>query len=370
MGGLGATFVADFAATHANPAGLSRSRDVGFTLGFMGAVYGLSMSNAGVQTPVSIDRARATVIGLTLPLPFAGPLRNRIAIGLGFYTPTDVVVRGRILSYDVPQFLVLADRTQSVALQIGAGIDLGYGFRVGGGFGALAAIVGTVLISTDATGRAGSRVDNQLVAAFGPIVGASWDRGPFRVGAVFRGELVGNFVVDITTRDLGINLPVLHIAGIAQYDPWQVAAEVAFVRDGWTLAAGATFKRWSNYPGPREATTTGSVPPPAPNFRDTVVGRAGVERRWEIAGSSIAVRGGYFFEPTPVPDPRPNAFFMDNHRHVFTLGLGVSGRVARTTAAVDVYSQLHVLHPRDVASQALSFGGTMFVLGVNATVTF
>ena len=51
-------------------------------------------------------------------VPFGGVLKDRIALGLGFFTPFDLVVRGRILYPERLQF-PLADRTQSVAVQAG-----------------------------------------------------------------------------------------------------------------------------------------------------------------------------------------------------------------------------------------------------------
>ena len=75
-----------------------------------------------------------------LPLPLGGVLRERLALGLALLTPLDVVVRGRILYAETPQFL-LADRAQSVAIQAAMGVDIGHGLRVGGGVSALAALL-------------------------------------------------------------------------------------------------------------------------------------------------------------------------------------------------------------------------------------
>jgi long-chain fatty acid transport protein len=382
MGGLGATFVDDYAAVHANPASLSRARVRSFSLGYQGTVFDLSVQRgSGPREHASIERARATTIGLTLPLPFGGVLTDRLALGFGFYTPTDVVVRGRILRPETPQFLVVADRAQTVALQMGLGVDLGYGLRVGAGFAALAAITGSVLIATEASGRVGSRVDNQLVASYAPVFGASFDTGPFRVALVFRGILEGRFAVSIEARDIGLPLPVFNIAGIAQYDPWQIALEGGFVRGPWTLAVGATFKRWSEYPGPLEATTSRSPAPPAPGFHDTLVLRAGAEHRWNFGTSQVALRGGYFYEPTPSPDAIGMANYLDNDRHVGTLGLALSGQAAGTTLTVEPFFQAHWLPTRvtvkgenvpedNPGAPSIAHGGAFYVAGVTGTVTF
>ena len=142
-----------------------------------------------------------SLIGLAFNVPFGGFLRDRVGIALGFFTPTNVIVRARILRAATPQFVVLPDRVQSVALQLGVGLDLGYGLRVGAGFTALAALQGDVLVANDASGRSTTRIDNQLVATYAPIVGASWERGPWRVGATYRGALVARFAVVISAPD-------------------------------------------------------------------------------------------------------------------------------------------------------------------------
>ncbi|KYG04117.1 hypothetical protein BE21_48385, partial [Sorangium cellulosum] len=250
MGATGAAVAEGYEAVYANPALLSLSRERRLTLGLEGAIFDLRAGGRRLSYPP----LRGSLIGATVPIPFGGALADRVTIGLGFFAPFDVVVRGRILYPETPQFPV-ADRTQSVAAQAALGASLGRGVRVGAGFAALAALSGSVTVATDASGRVGTLVEDTLVASYGPILGASYDIGAYRVGATFRGELAGRFDVVIRAEDLGgIAVPPLHIAGIAQYDPAQVALEVARVKGPWKVAIGATYKRWSAYPGPAEAT--------------------------------------------------------------------------------------------------------------------
>ncbi len=370
MAGTGSSYASDYGAVHANPAGISRVRARALTLGY--AATGFELRRDGA--PHSADPGRATLIGVAFPVPFGGALRDRVALALGFFTPTDVVVRGRILRPDTPQFVVLPDRVQSVALQLGLGLDLGLGFRVGGGFTALAALRGDVLVTSDAAGRSTTRIDNQLVASYAPLVGASFERGPWRVGVTFRGELVARFAVVISAPEIGIPVPPLNVSGVAQYDPAQLQVEGAWQHRGWTLALGVTGKRWSDYPGPSEATTASSAPPPPPGFTDTVVPRAAVEHRWSFANDAdVSLRGGYFFEPTPAPAATPERQYMDAHRHAITLGTGVGVAAAGTRFVLDVAGQLHVLATREGRArddQPMRWGGTLWHLAASATVTF
>jgi long-chain fatty acid transport protein len=357
MGASGAAVGQGYEAVYGNPALLALARDRELTLGFVGAHFDL---RAGER--ISYDGLRGSFIGATLPLPFGGALKDRIAVGLGFFAPFDLIVRGRILFPETPQFLI-ADRTQSVAVQAGVGVDIGWGIRVGGGFAALAALTGSVGVATDASGRVGTVVEDTLVASYGPIVGASYDIGDeYRVGLTFRGELVGRFNVVITVQDLGgIVVPPLNISGVAQYDPWQFALEFARVKGPWKLAAGATWKHWSAYPGPAEATvrcpeadpstgatgSCGALVPEPPGYSDTVVPRLGVERTLDLkAGLRAHLRGGYFFEPSPAPEQTGAANLFDNSRSVLSIGYGIELAPPLPALRAEWFGQLHILHSR------------------------
>lgn len=356
---MGATSAADgqgYEAVYGNPALLSLSHQRALSLGFVGARFDLRAGE-----PIPYEPLRGSVIGATLPVPFGGALKDRVALGLAFFTPLDLIVRGRILYPETPQFLI-ADRTQTVAVQAGVGVDLGHHLRVGAGFAALAALTGSVIVATDSSGRVGTVVEDTLVASYGPIIGASYEIGDaYRIGLTFRGELVGRFNVVIEVKDLGgITVPPLNISGVAQYDPWQIALEAARVKGPWHVAVGATFKHWSAYPGPVEATvrcpdvdpatgepldSCGALVPAPVNYSDTVVPRVGVERAFSLArGVSARARAGYFFEPSPAPAQTSEANLFDNSRSVLSLGYGLELGDPWPSINLDIFGQLHVLH--------------------------
>lgn len=370
MAGTGAAHDVEYSAAHSNPAGLSGQRRRTFTLGFSGAGFSLDQDGASL----SAERGAATVIGLGLPLPLGGALRNRLGVGLGFFTPTEVVVRGRVLGPDTPQFGLLPDRVQTVALQLGLGVDLGRGVQVGVGVMAMAGLTGNVLVTTDAAGRAGSRIDTQLVATYAPIVGVRWTRGPWALGLVWRDTLIARFRVVIEAPDLGVPLPPLDIAGVAQYDPAQVHLEGAWRRGPVTLAAGLTGKRWSAFPGTNSATTPASPAPPPPDFSDTVVPRVGAEWRMGWAdGTALALRGGLFYEPSPARAPTAALQLLDNDRVALTAGVGLQARAAGSVLRADVYAQHHWLVRREGVGPnggVTRFGGSVLAVGVTLGVSF
>lgn len=368
--GLGQTTADDYTAVHGNPASLSAMRTREVALGF--AATGFALTRGGAHA--AADRGAATTIGLGLPVPFGGLLRGRVGVGLGFFTPTEIIVRGRVLQPETPQFVNLPDRVQTVALQLGVGVDLGRGFRVGAGVMAMAGLSGAVLVTTDATGRAGSRIDTQLVATYAPVVGLRFDRGAWRAGVVYRGELEARFRVTIDAPDLGVPIPTLDIAGLAQFDPAQVGLEAAWRRGDLTVMAGLTGKRWSAYPGPNAATTPASPAPPAPEFRDTVVPRLAVAwaRQWDD-GTGLSLRGGVFYEPTPAPLPTAARQYLDNDRLALTAGVGLSARAGGSTLRADTALQVHHLIGREgpgPGGASTTYGGNLVVASVTLGASF
>lgn len=357
-GGGGAALGRGFEAVWGNPALLSATRERELDLGFLGARFDLRAPDRIDYNPLA-----GSFIGAVLPVPFGGVLKDRVTLGLGFFTPFDVIVRGRILYPETKQFL-LADRTASVAVQVAMGVDIGHGVRIGGGFAALAALTGSVLVGTDASGRIGTVVEDTLVAAYGPLVGLSYERKGYRAGLTFRGELSGRFNVVINVRDLGqIQVPPLNISGLAQYDPMQFALEAARIKGDWHFTGGLTIKRWSVYPGPVEATvrcpTTdpvtgepvtdecGALVPLPVNFSNTVVPRIGVERVLDLKPTvGMALRAGYFLEMSPAPEQTQKPNLYDNTRSVFGLGYGIELKPPMPRIRFDVAAQVQVLHPR------------------------
>lgn len=374
MGGTGVASATGVDATYANPALLSLVRANQLTIGFVGASFDLHADGPGLPGRVSTLPAKGYVVGAAVPIPFGGVLRDRIAAGLAFYAPTDTLVRASIHYPETPEFPLLADRAQSLTMRLGVGADIGYGLRVGVGVAALANLVGAVDVGSSG-GTAGSSVGEQLIATYAPAVGLTWDlpvdRGPddrprWRVGASYRGSLGATLGVNVDASQLTtLNLPVLHIAGVAQYDPDELAFEVAYMRDGWTVAAGVTWKHWSAYPGVFEPTIVcpagqpcAALTPPTIALSNTLVPRLGAEKRWALVHRAILrLRAGVFYEPTPVPGSLassqaydlasqglvdvPTRFF-DASRVVLSAGGGVDmGDHAPFT--VDFWAQCHVL---------------------------
>jgi hypothetical protein len=407
MGATGTAHASGYESSWHNPALAAPATPDGrykLTLGYHAGIFRLDANGAGLPGRVPSDASRGFVIGAELPLPFGGVLKNRLGAAFGFYTPSDVIVRGRVLYPETTQFPLLPDRAQSLMIRGVLGAKIGWGLQAGVGFATLAEIVGTVVAATDATGRVGTRVEDQLVATYAPILGLtydlpeSWDT-KLRLGLTYRGTLDARFAVVVDgTKLSSLQIPLFNISGLAQYDPAQVAFEVARVDKAAknTLALQLVYKKWGEFPGVLEPTvvcTEGGagacgITPPVIPWTDTFVIRAGGEQGFDIAkGARVHARAGVFFETSPLPSevPASEAFsveangavsvptrYYDANRLAFSAGPGLSLSDPLPPVDVDLWAQHHILLSRTIRSnnQEGEASGYVTAFGITGGVRF
>ena len=374
MANTGAAYATGFDAAYANPAGLWQSGRQ-LTLGTVYGGYGLSLRSPqdGNISPHVIDPTAGLIIGGSFTLPLGGVLKDRIGTALALYTPFGLINRAQDPFPDVPRAPVLDGRSQVVSVLLGAGVRLPGGFSVGGGALALAALVGTITITPDGSGRITSISEQQLTVDYAPILGVRWqglgDR--LALGAVFRGASRSSYRLTVSTKlgdALPIELPLIYFAGSAQYDPLQLGMEAAArLRPSLLLVAQLTWKHWSAYEYPVLPATQSAAMLPVPGFHDTLVPRLAIEKTLALGGwGELSLRGGYQFEWSPAPDPpasppkpesRPSNLH-DADRHIVSAGLGLRF-IGRLPLTLDVFGQGHILGPHSTLSGGLGVLGAV-----------
>jgi len=359
LAGLGAADAEGWDATYSNPAGVVGPKRRRLTLGYVGARYRLSLDGAHRK----VQETDAVLIGADLPLPFGGVLRDRLALGLAFYFPTGLLNRASDGFPDEPRLALLDSRTQVVSVLVAAGARVHERVRVGVGVLALAALVGEIDVTPDASGHYTTVAEEQLVSSFALVLGVRVQAARWaQVGVTYRAQSTSGYDISVKPKlsGLPLTLPTLRIAGTAQYDPHQIAAEGAFDVARWLrLGGGLTWKHWSAYRYPVENATLGAPPKPRADYHDTVVPRLGGEATGRWGQTTLQARLGYFFEWSPAPDG-PDRVLLDADRHVLTAGagLGFAGRVL--SFQLDAFAQWHHLTGSSrVAGDFAVFGATL-----------
>ncbi len=363
LGMTGTSYAEGYEAVFANPAGLGPVRRRALGVGFSGGAFALSLD--GERSPLTPPRGM--VIGFQLPLPFGDVLEDRLTIGGAFYTPAEALLRGTVRFPAVPQWTVI-DRAQVIAILLGVGFDFHGildGLHLGVGVAALADVFGELDVRLDETNAFSSVVELQLVATYAPTAGLSYRADAWGIGATYRHENQSRMDLAVRAADLPIDVPLLHVGGLVQYDPPTIVLEGYWrpIPD-LMLVLNVTERLWNLYPGPQIPTTSMGRNAPAPDLAPYPSPRIAAEGTVRDATLELALRAGYAFEPSPAPparnaprrtasgEPVPDDVvpyrLVDNHRHVLTAGLGLTLFFAEggERLVLDAFGQLHVLQDR------------------------
>jgi long-subunit fatty acid transport protein len=345
MSGASLASTSGHASVYYNPAGLALEARPSFALGVQEGYFRLRANGEAHDA----RRAPALLLGLAMPLPLRGWLDRRIALGMGLVIPQNSILIADLHRPGDTDFVVLANRAQTVSIQTALAFRPHDRLSVGVGVLTLAGLKGAVDVAPREGGRLGSSVRDVIIASYSPIIGVharptDW----LALALTWRAESRADF--DFPVRaDLGdtvpLPVPTLDIRGTAQFDPAQLAVEVALRPRPWLLvAANVATKRWSAFQNPIVYTAVPEdfPPQPVPAFRDIVVWRVGAEATADVGAWRLLPRLGFAWEPSPVPEQTGFHNYLDNDRVILGAGLGVRWRSLR----LDVAAQWHVLRDR------------------------
>lgn len=358
LAGTGVASTRDYDAVYLNPAGLADVERKRATIGYLYGDFRLELWGQ----PTATDSPRGLTIGGQVPLPLGGALRDRVGLGFGFFVPGEAINRVRAPFPGVPTFALLESRSHVVGLMVALGVRLSPRWSVGVGVNSLAILRGTIDVTTDGAGRFTTQSQQRLLTRFAPIVGARYTHSDtLTLGAVARAPSRSDYDIVVTndlTAVLPLSLPIIHVAGTAQYDPLEVAVEAAWrAAPSTTITGHLAWHRWSGFPLPTRNPVDGNPPQEAPGFHDTAVPRLAIEHVRAALGGSFAARAGYAFLWSPAPEMRGRQSLLDNDRHELSAGLGLAWPGRALPLHLDAWVQLHHLTPRRSTKDAALFDG-------------
>src|SRR6185437_6481989 len=148
LAGTGIASTTDYEATFLDPAGLADVHRKSATVGLLYGDFALRLAGQDTHT----SPARGSIIGAVVPMPLGGALKDRVGLGFGFYVPLDTLNQAKAPYPGDPSFALLANRSQVIAVQVGLGVRVNPRWSVGAGVIALAALTGTINVTTDPAG--------------------------------------------------------------------------------------------------------------------------------------------------------------------------------------------------------------------------
>ena len=357
MGGAVAASSADYAAMFYNPAGVAFAE--GPTLG-AGFVYGSPDLRINGEEQ-DVDPIRAFQVGGSLPLGSSKYL-GRITLGLAVHIPTSTAMTLGAEDPAKPHFVLYSIDPQRTAVYLGGSVRILPSLSIGGGVSILAEaelnLNLSLLSSSFITHNSPTKYN------FDPIFGIKFKpTKSLALAAVYRESKTATLKPElkIFVGDEQI-LPTVTIFNQFNYEPREavVAAMYSF-RERLVVEVDVTWMDYSNYQvSTPKYEFEEEVPDwvktllsmnnfPDPEFKDIFVPRLGTEF---MVNKYFTLRGGYYYQASPVPDQRGITNYVDADKHVISIGGGVKAflppKILERPIHIDFVFQAQILQKRSV----------------------
>jgi hypothetical protein len=383
------------AAAHHNPAGVALGEHPALMIGWG---YGAMLLDVNGDDAEVLD-PHGTSIGMAIPFRLGRGWT--FGTGLALYLPDQFLARVQLIPATEPHFVLLDNDPHRIVVEPVAALAAGERFAIGAGASVLSDATSNALVfdvgvvAGEKVGEA--RLDIELPVRLAPLVGI-WGRpiDRLRLGATYRGELSLDLELDILTNvqveGVVTGDALVSIRAANYYTPARATGAIAFdVTRDLTLSGDVTWSNWSTFDAGvadlRVLVALDIQPPlvqtdvPPAGFTDTVSARLGAEWRRPGPRTHWALRGGWAYLPSPVPEQTGLTSFADGDRMLVTAGAGITladwspylTRPIDLDLGVQWQHVGHRLTRKDVdqfPGQAFSSGGDILHAGISTTVRF
>lgn len=338
--------VDDFSANYYNPAGLARGDGLRVDIGYLRLHSGLSIN--GVDS--NIEPVGALNVGIVAPGKFGN---FRFAFGLGLLLNDQRMSRTRSAILNRPRWELYDTRPHKVFLTTNLAIRPVDWLIIGGGITFQAPSELTLQLDggADIVDPSGARAEHMFT---GDLMSIRYPQAGLQILATdylsFGFTYRGSFLLHNTLRAKA-DIDILNLSDVAllldlmslsrtTYGPQQISFGGAFTRDFIRASFDLTWFDWSKHPSlistdEIELSLSDPILGAALNIPDEIAGNQavplGLKDRWvprmsvegRVVNADIAklwIRAGYSFERSPFPAQTGVINFIDNDRHVMTLG--------------------------------------------------
>jgi long-chain fatty acid transport protein len=337
----------DYTAVFYNPALLVERKDVNFGFHFQ---YYRMQADVAQKDPNSVNKLNCSACtapdsvgySLGLAVPLGGKVKNHLALGVGIYLPSQVLLRVNAPDTNTPYWYRYNGNPERLSVHLGAGIRIVEWLKIGLGVQALADLVGDgANVSVDLFSKQVklNTLNSYLGTRVSPVFGlhvspTNW----LRFGATYRGEMKLIYQIPAKVDLQGVGTLGFTVSGVAHYSPHTVSVGAAIdpVKN-LTISLDGEWQNWSAAPSPyvnlvidlSGKTLDGlglgsaldvSSAMQRPGFADTISARLGGEYR---VSDRFAARLGAFYRPTPVPkQDTAGTNLLDNDSVGVTGGIG------------------------------------------------
>jgi long-subunit fatty acid transport protein len=349
VAGASAARVHDFSAGYYDPAGLTLARRPEASVGVIG--FGSRLPLPDGRNFHMTDRV-GILVGAATPIPFTGPLADRLFIGVALHLLPDTIVRVIARTPDQAFYPLYDNRTQRLVILPAVAARLWRGLSAGIAFNYLAGLGGNVAASEGATRALEARVDEQIYSHVAVNAGLRWQlRRALALALVYR-QAFGVPFRSVARNDIAGQPIDLDVDAEELYTPHTIVAGAAWrARPSLLLSLDVAWLHWSGWRGPY-VTVTSELPlvggiatlPPHVDFSDGAAVRAGADWTALVRGAwATSIRGGYAFESSPLTAPQTGTQLLDGHKHHLTLGLGARVAVLGGELRFDVHGALQIV---------------------------
>lgn len=423
MAGAGTAIAMDWSAIYYNPANMAFMPQSSMSVAFEHQGYNLKIQdNEEFPTPDELRARNTLTLGMTMKIPFNISFGAMIQFGLEraqFFDQSTLD--------PTPRFHFYGQNLEQLSIMFGFAYEPIEGLSIGL---ALAPLVNSeLLLNTDVPIYSGERELSGRFA-WNLIPNATWYAGihynpveEFHLALSYRTrmyhKLDANADIIVALFGADFAFEELLLQSYSWYSPQQISLGASFEPiDDLLIGFDITWYQWSASLGPYVsaafqnteepaqenagdvegvedvespsiADTVRLPPVPEMGFRNIFVPRIGIE--WILLNKSIALRCGYRFQSTPVPQPDGRTNLLDSNTHFFSMGGGYTwfpnwqdkGPTEAYSSqnpfsiSADVYATTGLLTERKIDKSGTqevlndyTFGGVVYDVGLMITARF